>query len=885
MSRGTTLLAGPHGERPLVCAGADGPDPFGSSERVAGATRGSSEGSEVIASSTPLATRYRPAPVEGGGRFHGGIGASGGLGTYVPALDGLRALAVMAVVAFHLGFGWAPGGFLGVSLFFTLSGFLITGLLLDEHASTGRIDLAAFWGRRMRRLTPAALACLAVVLVSAHTLLGLVEIERVPGDVVAAALSMANWRFAAGGESYADLFVSGPSPVLHFWSLAIEEQFYLAFPLLVAGVLALRRVPLAPVLTALLVASVGVALFAGVGDVGYYATHVRAAELLVGALLAFAVRSRRPADGRALTTAGMLGSASLVALVGAVHQSDAWLYRGGFAGLAVVVWCPLLLAATGHGPFPRVVGLPAMAAIGRRSYGIYLYHWPVFTLLTPARLGLGGWPARAVQLGLVAALTEVSYRGMERPIRERRLLVTTATCRYAFAGLLAAVVAVAALVPLPRPPQMTFVAAPNEATLLAAPAFPTAPRTAPQRVARPASAATPLPVSSATTSTSTTSPPPPPVRVVVLGNAPALGAAVAEFLPERAELADHTMPGCLLVLDSLAGDPGRPACPSGPVTVAGADVVIVGVGETEAVALATTIGAARERMGELIRLYQVIDPTLAALADAAPRVLLADTLDDAALAAVPDGATAALMLRHSMHETALASTNMTDHTASGLSAALAEAVEPVVVDQMRVMVIGDSTAYGVAAGVAGSGQPISVLWAGRLACPLADATEIELLHSPKTTAECPGIADWAAEAADFAPHVILAVSSIAEPTNHRYAGSSAWRGPGDPEYIAAHDQWLAELTAIAGGARVVVATAPHAAGDTAAWVDPADVDRWNAQIDGWDAAGRVEVLDYAGMLAAAEAAAGHSLRPDGAHLDDATVALLGGQIATALAGR
>jgi hypothetical protein len=238
-----------------------------------------------------------------------------------------------------------------------------------------------------------------------------------------------------------------------------------------------------------------------------------------------------------------------------------------------------------------------------------------------------------------------------------------------------------------------------------------------------------------------------------------------------------------------------------------------------------------------------------------------------------------------MHETALAATNMTDHTVSGLSAALAEAVEPVVVDQLRVMVIGDSTAYGVAAGVAGSGQPVSVLWAGRLACPLADATEIELLHSPKDTAECPGIADWAAEAADFAPDVILAVSSIAEPTNHRYADSDAWRAPGDPEYATAHDDWLAELTAIAGEARIVVATAPHAARDTAPWVDGADVDRWNAQIHEWEAAGRVEVLDYAGMLAAAEAAAGHSLRPDGAHVDDATVALLGGQIATALADR
>ena len=159
---------------------------------------------------------------------------------YVPGLDGLRAVAVIAVLAFHAQFAAASGGFLGVSLFFTLSGFLITTLLIDEHASTGTLSLRRFYSRRVRRLLPAAYVCLALVVLASGWWTASQQ-RRLPGDLVASVANVANWRFAFAPTSYQELFLGEPSPVAHFWSLAIEEQIYLILPLVVY--LALRRGP------------------------------------------------------------------------------------------------------------------------------------------------------------------------------------------------------------------------------------------------------------------------------------------------------------------------------------------------------------------------------------------------------------------------------------------------------------------------------------------------------------------------------------------------------------------------------------------------------------------------------------------------------------------
>jgi peptidoglycan/LPS O-acetylase OafA/YrhL len=155
-------------------------------------------------------------------------------------LDGIRGLAVVAVLAYHGGFGWARGGYIGVSVFFTLSGFLITTLLLAEHRRDGRVGLRAFWGRRFRRLLPAAVVALVGVCLFSLTVATPGQRRGIHADVLAALAYVANWRFVFKDVSYGDLF-DEPSPVLHFWSLAIEEQFYVFFPLLVVAVLAVGR--------------------------------------------------------------------------------------------------------------------------------------------------------------------------------------------------------------------------------------------------------------------------------------------------------------------------------------------------------------------------------------------------------------------------------------------------------------------------------------------------------------------------------------------------------------------------------------------------------------------------------------------------------------------
>src|SRR5262245_51483447 len=243
----------------------------------------------------------------------------------VPALDGLRALAVAAVLLFHSQFSWARGGFLGVSAFFTLSGFLITSLLLHDRLGSTRGHLRSFWARRARRLLPAAIVTLFGVTMFAATVATTDQLRVLRGDVFAALGYVANWRFYLSGQSYGELF-RAPSPVLHFWSLAIEEQFYVVFPLVVAGTLWLvrRRSELRrrQVLGALLIVGIAASviasrvLYAHDGSTrAYYGTDTRAAELLVGALLAVIVAGRitpgRAVSRRPRVAANVAGVAAL----------------------------------------------------------------------------------------------------------------------------------------------------------------------------------------------------------------------------------------------------------------------------------------------------------------------------------------------------------------------------------------------------------------------------------------------------------------------------------------------------------------------------------------------------------------------------------------------
>jgi peptidoglycan/LPS O-acetylase OafA/YrhL len=371
------------------------------------------------------------------------------IGGYQPGLDGVRALAVLAVAAYHAQLPHTSGGFLGVSLFFTLSGFLITALLLDEHERNGRIDLRQFWLRRFRRLVPAALLGLAVALVFAATIATRAQLEGFRGEVVASAGYFANWYFAYTDQSYTELF-SSPSPVQHYWSLAIEEQFYLVMPLILIGVLKVGRSVRAvlAVLAAMVAASTAwmVVRFEGGATIDrlYYGTDTRATELLVGAALAAALHlidlaRLRTAAGSIMMVIGPLALAGLVWAWASQSLTDSTLFRGGFLLHALTSAVLIVAILIDRGPFAALLKVRPLAYLGRISYGIYLFHWPIFLWLTEDRTGLDQWPLFGLRLILAIGLAATSYALVEQPIRSGQSTRFPTPARLIAAPLAAAV--------------------------------------------------------------------------------------------------------------------------------------------------------------------------------------------------------------------------------------------------------------------------------------------------------------------------------------------------------------------------------------------------------------------------------------------------------------
>jgi peptidoglycan/LPS O-acetylase OafA/YrhL len=337
---------------------------------------------------------------------------------------------VAGVLLYHGGVSWMPGGFLGVDVFFVLSGYLITSLLLAELADGGRIDLWRFWLGRARRLLPAALLLIATcLLVYAIFLPG--DLGRARGDAIASALYVNNWHQILAGHSYFQAF-GRPSMFEHLWSLAVEEQFYLLWPLgLGFGLARLGRGRMAALTLAVALASVALMaiLYHPHGDASrvYYGTDTRAAQLLAGALLAFAwpparlsARTGRGA-GWLLDGVGLLGLVVLLAAMIGLRDSDAVLYRGGFELVALA--SVALIAAIAHpaAHAGRVLGLRPLRWIGRRSYGIYLGHWPVMVLTRPG-VDVRADPTLVLlaQCAVTVAIAALSYRYVEMPVRNGR---------------------------------------------------------------------------------------------------------------------------------------------------------------------------------------------------------------------------------------------------------------------------------------------------------------------------------------------------------------------------------------------------------------------------------------------------------------------------------
>jgi peptidoglycan/LPS O-acetylase OafA/YrhL len=346
--------------------------------------------------------------------------------SYRPALDGLRALAVVSVMLYHGEVRWARGGFLGVDLFFVLSGYLITSLLIREWDDGGHIALGSFWARRARRLLPALFLVLGAVAVYGATLAPATKLRALRWDGLATLAYSANWRFISNRTSYFDQF-SDPSPLTHMWSLGIEEQYYVVWPLVVAGVLWAMKGRLAPLLAGALVAACLSALdMAALYHPGrdpsraYFGTDSRAQELLIGAILAIALARGRDArmPARVADGLGLAGLAGVLTAMVLVPDSAAWMYRGGFALLAFASALAVIAAARPEsGVIGRLLAIPPLPATGRISYGLYLWHWPLYVVLSPARTHLLGVRLLGLRLAVTLVVAVLSYRLVELPIR------------------------------------------------------------------------------------------------------------------------------------------------------------------------------------------------------------------------------------------------------------------------------------------------------------------------------------------------------------------------------------------------------------------------------------------------------------------------------------
>ena len=351
----------------------------------------------------------------------------------LPGLDGLRAVAILAVLAFHLDPRWLPGGFLGVDVFFVISGFLITTLLVRERAHTGRIDLWGFWTRRARRLVPALLVLVPSVILLAR----LVETDLLVGirrQAIGALTFTSNWLEIAAGSDY--FHSTAPQLLMNLWSLAVEEQFYLVWPLVALALLRIAPSSRARAGVAVALALASAVLMATRFDPSlgatrvYYGTDTHLMGLMLGAALAFAWaaphRAWTSTDTwqRVRVPAVALAGATLVGLVAFLDESNPLTFRGGLLAASLATTVLVLGVVERPTPLRTMLNLPVLRWIGERSYGLYLWHWPVI-LIVEADLPWGSRGAdhylwsRLWCVIVTVAIADLSYRLIETPVRQR----------------------------------------------------------------------------------------------------------------------------------------------------------------------------------------------------------------------------------------------------------------------------------------------------------------------------------------------------------------------------------------------------------------------------------------------------------------------------------
>jgi peptidoglycan/LPS O-acetylase OafA/YrhL len=372
-------------------------------------------------------------------------------GGYRPELQALRAFAVAAVVIYHFWPARLPGGFVGVDVFFVISGFLITSHLVSAWTTTGRVRLTAFWARRARRLLPASLLVLAVCLVGTLTLVPGTYRLQFLREIVASALYVQNWNLAANSVDYLAA-ANVASPVQHFWSLSAEEQFYLVWPVLLAIValvlprvsLADRRRVLAIVYGALTAASLGYSIYLTSTSPGpaYFVTPTRAWEFGAGGLVAFAAMSLERVSRLFRAVAGWLGWVGIAA--SALLITPSMPFPGWIALLPVVA--TVLVIASGRPQFvwsaDRVMAIPPAIFLGDISYSVYLWHWPALVFVGLVQVGSLTWLTKLLLLVAVLGLATLTTRYVENPVRQAKPLVSR-RARYTLIATAAAMALVA----------------------------------------------------------------------------------------------------------------------------------------------------------------------------------------------------------------------------------------------------------------------------------------------------------------------------------------------------------------------------------------------------------------------------------------------------------